>query len=143
MSTTKPTTALLVKRSFRQSPEKVFRAFSSAELMSQWFYSGKDWSADIESDFREGGAYRVTMRSPKGDVIPHTGIYKEISPARKLVFTWNSAYAKNSLVTIHFEPKDGGTEMTLCHEFLAEDMRLPHQEGWGACFDNLETWVSK
>jgi uncharacterized protein YndB with AHSA1/START domain len=43
----------------------------------------------VELDVRVGGAFRVDMLID-GAVVTHTGVYREVTPPEKLVFTWTS-----------------------------------------------------
>ena len=137
-NTTVETTALVVRRTMPYAPQVLFRAFSDPEVMNRWFHGGKGWSVEASNDFRVGKDFTVNMRPDKGEVHPHTGTYKEIVPDEKIVFTWNSAHAKNSVVTLLFRKVTDGTELILTHEFLAEDMIQPHVGGWNDCLDSLE-----
>ena len=68
------------------------------------------------------------------------GVFQEIVPDRKLVYTWawESTPERESLVTVEFHGKDGGTELLLTHErFFDRDARDRHGQGWGVCLDRL------
>lgn len=71
--------------------------------------------------------------------IEHTGVYREVVPDRRFVFTWQSPYTgpAPSLVTVELEPRDGGTHLTLTHESLPIDEVEPHAEGWTRILDRL------
>ena len=59
-----------------------------------------------------------------------SGVYREIVPNRKLVFTWawRSTPERESLVTVTFTPDGDGTLMTLHHEqFFDEAARDRHK----------------
>ena len=131
------TAALVVKRTMPFAPDLIYEAFSDPKIMCKWFFADKGWSSDVTNDFRKGGAFAIGMRPEKGDVVHHAGIYKEIVPGEKLVFTWNSPYAKDSVVTVLFHKVKEGTELTLTHEFLTDDQRENHNRGWKGCLDNL------
>lgn len=132
------TAALIVKRILPFPPEVIFQAFSDAKVMSRWFVGMPRGTAKVTNDFRVGKDFSIEMRSEKGEIYPHTGTYKEIVPGEKIVFTWNSHVAKDTVVTVQFSKVKDGTEVTLIHEFLADDMRQPHNQGWNHCLDNLE-----
>jgi len=73
------------------------------------------------------------------------GIYKEVVPNRKLVFTWrwpNSTPERVSLVTILFKPAGGGTELEFLHEqFFDQAARDGHLRGWTETFLKLEQFL--
>jgi uncharacterized protein YndB with AHSA1/START domain len=69
-----------------------------------------------------------------------SGVYREIDPDRKLVFTWAwiSTPERESLVTVSLAPTDEGAELTLLHEqFFDEAARDGHRSGWGESLDKL------
>ena len=73
---------ILVKREFKAVRELVWKAWTTAELLDQW-WGPKPWRAETKSmDFREGGSWLYAMVSPEGD--RHWSIvnYKEIDPER-------------------------------------------------------------
>jgi uncharacterized protein YndB with AHSA1/START domain len=70
-----------------------------------------------------------------------SGVYREVVPDRKLVFSWawQSTPERESQVTIDLKPDDDGTILTLTHEqFFNETARDDHRRGWTAALDNLE-----
>ena len=83
------------------------------------------------------------MYAKNGDIYTHVGEYKEISPPDKLVFTWNSDFVQNTVVTLTLSDSDGGTEVTISHELLPEgEMAENHRGGWTGCLNRLETIFS-
>ena len=97
-----------------------------------------------EIDLRVGGRFRIAGLMPDGG--PHRvgGVYREIVPGRKLVFTWawESTPERESLVTIDIAPTEGGCMLTLTHErFFDEAARAGHERGWTATFAKLESWL--
>ena len=94
-------------------------------------------------DVRAGGAWRSTMVSPEGK--PHTvsGVYREISPPKRLVMTWgweeDGKRGHETVVDLTFEPTPGGTKMRLVQSvFETASSRDGHSEGWNSSFDDLE-----
>ena len=69
------------------------------------------------------------------------GVYREIVPNEKLVFTWawKSTPERESLVTVLIKPDGDGSLLTLTHEqFFDEDARDRHQQGWAGALDKME-----
>jgi uncharacterized protein YndB with AHSA1/START domain len=83
---------------------------------------------------------------PDGKAHECQGIYKEVVPPRKLVFTWtwpNSTPERESLVTITLRKANGGTELVFLHEQLFDEkVRDDHQRGWSQSFDKLERFLA-
>jgi uncharacterized protein YndB with AHSA1/START domain len=69
------------------------------------------------------------------------GVYREIVPNQKLVFTWawKTTPERESRVTVTFKPDGDGTMMTLLHEqFFDDETRERHNTGWTGAIDKLE-----
>jgi len=129
---------VVVKRVIKASPEDVFEAFTNPEIMTKWFYGMEDGSVEVLNTLEVGGAYILNMISTDGKEYRHTGEYKVIVPPEKLVFTWNSDHAQDTVVTVHFRPAGEHTEVTIEHEFLTDEERENHRRGWTMCLGNLE-----
>jgi uncharacterized protein YndB with AHSA1/START domain len=131
---------LVVKRVFAARPARLFAAWSSPELMAQWFFPAPGWRADVVADVRVGGRYRVAMHDPAGGVHVQEGTYVSIVPAASLVFTWTCLElgVSDSLVTLALRDVGGKTELTLSHE-LPDDAAIlrEHEGGWNGCLDSL------
>jgi len=98
-----------------------------------------------ESDAKVGGKYRVIMRTP--DEKKHTahGVYREVVPNEKLVFSWQwvSDPEVVSEVTVAFERDGNATNLTLTHELLATELsRDGHREGWTGALENLAAYLA-
>lgn len=129
--------AVVVKRVIKADPERVFEAFTKPEIMNQWFYGMEEGTAEVSNTLEVGGGFSINMRSGDGTEYMHTGEYREIVPHEKLVFTWNSNFAKDTVVTVSFRPVPDGTEVTIVHELLTVSEREPHRRGWTVCLGNL------
>jgi uncharacterized protein YndB with AHSA1/START domain len=93
-----------------------------------------------ESDAYVGGRYRIVVRSPGGEEHDVSGMFREVVPDRKLVFTWawRSTPERESLVTVELKPDGDGTSLTLTHEqFFDEAARDRHRGGWAPILDRL------
>ena len=140
-----PTLALSVRRVLRAAPERVFRAWTQAEELKRWFAPGPDFSIPIsEVDLRVGGRYRLGMQGPApAPLSVATGVYEEITPPSRLVFTWrweNAApEALTTRVTVEFRPHADGTQLIITHEGFTEPSdRDQHAAGWEGCVAVLE-----
>jgi uncharacterized protein YndB with AHSA1/START domain len=133
--------SLTLKRRFKAPPAKVFAAWIDPEKVKRWMGPGEVKAVSAESDIRAGGRYRWVMRAPSGEEFDVSGVYHEIVPNEKLVFTWawKSTPEKESLVTVVLKPDGDGTLLTLTHEqFDDVDTRDRHQGGWNGALDKME-----
>ncbi len=122
--------------------EKVFDAWLDPKLMSKFMMGMPDMpESDVENDPREGGSFTITMHY-RGEKLPHTGRYLEISRPDRLVFTWVSHHSvvDNSTVTLNFTKVDENkTNVALSHvKFIDEESRAAHEGGWGCILDKLD-----
>jgi uncharacterized protein YndB with AHSA1/START domain len=84
------------------------------------------------------------MQSPSGEEHDVSGVYREIVPNQKLVFTWawKSTPERESLVTVEIKPDGDGSLLTLTHEqFFDEEARERHRNGWTASLEKLANFV--
>jgi uncharacterized protein YndB with AHSA1/START domain len=137
--------SLSITRRYNASPEKVWRAWTDPEAMKEWWRPDDTFSPVVtEADVRVGGHFRVLMVSPEGKEHSVSGVYLEVIPNQKLVFTWvgKATSERETLVTVTLRPSGTGTELELKHEhfFNIED-RESHQEGWSGCLTLLEHFL--
>lgn len=134
--------SLALKRRLKAPPQKVYEAWTQPEKMIRWWgVAGHDKTPIAEADLRIGGRFRVQFWTPDGEHHSVSGVYREIVPHEKLVFSWawQSTPERESQVTVDLKPDTDGTILTLTHEqFFNETARDNHRRGWTAALDNLE-----
>lgn len=109
--------------------------------MIRWWGMGGERTPIAETDLRIGGRYRVQFWGPDGEHHSVSGVYREVEPPRKLVFSWawQSTPERESQVTIDIRPDADGSILTLTHEnFFDEAARDGHRGGWTRALDQLE-----
>ena len=137
--------SLTIKRRFNASPAKVFAAWTDPEKVKRWMGPGEVKVLATEGDARTGGRFRWLMQAPDGEHHDVSGVYREVIPNEKLVFTWawKSTPERESLVTVTVKPDGDGTLMTLTHEqFFDETARDNHNKGWTSAVDKLGEYLS-
>lgn len=135
-------TSLRMTRFIKAPRRKVYDAWLRPEVLKQWMGGPTTKVPVFEADARVGGKYHLEMESTgaNGKRYLVDGAYQEVVPGEKLVFTWVSEgpHTGDSLVTVTFKDKDGGTEMTFLHErFAGEDVMKNHEKGWTESFVKL------
>jgi uncharacterized protein YndB with AHSA1/START domain len=105
-----------------------------------------------EQDIRTGGRYRMEVRdTTKGETYTGYGVYSEVTPPEKIVFTWvwTKKTARGTVVSLHpgspetlvtveFLARGNSTEIVLTHTtFSTTQDRDEHNRGWNGCFDIL------
>ncbi|HEY1878643.1 MAG TPA: SRPBCC domain-containing protein, partial [Caulobacteraceae bacterium] len=78
---------LTIKRRIDAAPAAVWRAWTEPELLKRWFAPAPWTTPHAELDVRPGGGNLIVMRGPDGAEFPNRGVYLEVTPERRLVFT--------------------------------------------------------
>ena len=137
--------SLIIKRRFNAPPAKVFSAWTDPEKVKRWMGPGEVKALSAECDARVGGRYHWVMRAPSGEEHDVSGVYREVVPNQKLVFTWawKSTPERESLVTVEIKPDGGGSLMTVTHEqFFDQDARDRHRQGWEGALAKMEQYLA-
>jgi uncharacterized protein YndB with AHSA1/START domain len=134
---------LIIRRTFNAPRELVFRAWTEPQLLAQWSCPRGFTFTEQSGEPRVGGAFSATMRSPEGTEHRLRGVYREIVPPGRLVFTHSWVDERGSpgpetLVTVTLTEHHGRTEM-LFHQglFASVAEREGHEQGWESCFERL------
>ena len=136
---------LSIRRQFKASVDAVFKAWTDAEQVSQWFAPTAGFSVKVPlMDVQAGGKYRIEMTNPDGETYIAVGEYIEVSEPSKVVFTWAWEGGDEGMrVTLDFQACKGGTELILTHEqFPDAGSRDHHDEGWTGCLAGLEKFLA-
>lgn len=136
--------SLTLKRRLKAPPEKVFAAWTDPAKLKSWFGPEQIETIIAEADARVGGRFHIVMRSPDGEEHDVSGVYREVIPNERLVFTWawKTMPERESLVTVLIKPDGRETLLTLTHEqFFDEAARDRHRHGWTGCLDKLERYI--
>jgi uncharacterized protein YndB with AHSA1/START domain len=135
--------SLVLKRRLKAPAEKVYQAWTHPEQMTLWWGVTPHNSRKpiAEADLRVGGRFRVQFWGKNDEHHSVSGIYREVVPNRKLVFSWawQSTPERESQVTIDLNPVADGTLLTLTHEqFFSQQACDDHRVGWEHGLDMLE-----
>ena len=97
-----------IERVFDASRERVWRAFTEAELVAQWW--GRGNRLEIERlEVERGGHWRFVEHGPEG-VHGFEGRYREVTPPERLVhtFEWDGMPGYVVVETVTFEDLGDG-----------------------------------
>jgi uncharacterized protein YndB with AHSA1/START domain len=137
-----------IVRIFDAPRELVYEAWTDPEHMTQWWGPRVFTNHSCKLDVRPGGAWQIVMRSPDGTDYGCKGIYSEVTPPERLVFT-NDAVDRNDkpllrgVTTVTFEKHEGNkTKLTLQTRAeglvdYAPQMLKGMDQGWSQSFDKL------
>jgi uncharacterized protein YndB with AHSA1/START domain len=98
--------------------------------MRHWWGCDGSTLTSCEVDLRFGGAWRIVLRMADGSEHPFSGVYREIAPGSRLVYT--ECYENPQigspewLTTITFEDVEGGTQLTHAILHRSREVRDGH-----------------
>ena len=149
-----PGFTLQLRRLFHAPREKVFAAWTQREQLEQWMCRDVPSHVVIHhvQEIRTGGRYLIEVRDPeKGQTYWGQGVYREVQPPERLVFTWvwtrehpegENVHpgSEQTEVQVEFFARGTSTELVLTQAvFAGEKLRDEHDRGWNGCFDALAT----
>lgn len=140
---------LVLTRLLAAPADKLFRCWTDTALLKQWFVPSPWTIARAEVDLRPGGGSLIVMRDPDGKEYPNAGVYLEVVPNRRIVFTdaytagWVPSAKPFFTAIVTFEPEGMQTRYTAIARHWTEEARQQHEAmgfhtGWGICADQLE-----
>ena len=141
---------LVLARRIAASPEACFRCWTDAELIPQ-FFCPKPWRAEVVSlDLRPGGASKMIFHGPNGESFPNDGVYLELVPGKKLVFTdafsegWRTTENPMFVGVITFEDAGNGETLYTARarhwtdQSVKQHREMGFHEGWGIVAEQME-----
>jgi uncharacterized protein YndB with AHSA1/START domain len=138
-----PNVTVRVTHRFSASPERVFDAWLTPEMLGQWMFGPNIREEEVlhlTVDARVGGSFSFLVRR-QSEEIDHIGEYLEISRPNRLVFTWGIRQDTTdfSRVIIEIVPLEAGSELTLTHELHPDwaDYASRTVAGWSKMLDAL------
>ncbi len=142
-----PSASLELRRVVAAPRDRVFDAWTDAALIPEWFKPGAVPLRSVELQLRAGGAWRMVMDGPGGRALTGGGVFLEVDRPRRIVYTWNwepDVIGRETIVTVEFHERDGGTEIVLRHDGFPTPRPVPgHRAGWTACLDAMSILISR
>lgn len=148
-----PERDLVLTRLIDAPREALYRCWTEPALMTRWFTPAPWETVSADVDLRPGGENTIVMRSPDGQEFPNTGVYLEIVPNERIVFTdaftagWAPAGKPFFVGIVSFADEDGKTRYTALARHWNAESRKEHEamgfhDGWGKAADQLEALAS-
>ncbi len=139
---------LTLQRTFNAPPAVVFDAWTDPALLEWFFNPGQVTEIPVEVDLRVGGQWRQQMVETPERKYMTGGMYREIVPGEKLVFSWGAVGGwpeldlgdpdASPLVTIRLSPRGGQTVMDF-HVQLPDQYTEERTDWWMNC-GMVEGW---
>ena len=142
---------IAITRVFDAPRALVWQAWTDPKMMAQWFGPRGFTSSVPELDLRVGGALRIVMHGPAGNDYPMKGVFTEVKPPERLVFTnialdndGNHLLEGETAVTL--SEQSGKTTIHVVSHMvgrvpMAPQMLAGMEAGWTQSIDRLEELV--
>ncbi len=162
-----PLHEVTLTRALAAPPDRVFRAWTRAEQLRQWFGPRDVEMPVCELDARPGGPIRFCHALPGGRALWFQGVFVEVTPGERLVFDLAFVDAEGRPAAAHPVPgwpddgvitttvtlaaTAGGTHMTVHQAVRSADSaaapavareRAMAAEGWVSTLERLEAFVA-
>ncbi len=147
-----PTTDLSFTRTLAVPRSLIWECWTMPKHIPNFFIPAPHKVTSVDIDLRVGGCFNTTF-DVDGNVIENFGVYLELIPEEKLVFTdffsegWKPA-AEPFMTAIMLlkDAPEGGTSYTAIARHRNQEIRNQHEEmgffdGWGTVTTQLETYA--
>ena len=145
--------SVTIRRTFDAPRALVWRAWTDPKMMAQWFGPRMFSIPVCELDVRVGGRLRIVMRGPDGSDYPLKGVFTEVVPEERLVFTniptdKDGNHLMEGETRVTFADAGGKTEMVMTSHMvglapIAKQMLAGMEMGWTMSIDKLEEMLAK
>jgi len=136
---------ILITREFDAPKHLVYKAWTTPELVRQWWSAKRGAVTVCEIDLRVGGTWRYVMIAQGGMEVGFHGEYREIVPDDRIVSTevYEGMPDGQALNTITFTEVDGRTTVGILVEHTSKEDRDGHinsgmEDGMQDAMDLLE-----
>jgi uncharacterized protein YndB with AHSA1/START domain len=141
---------LVIARRVAAAPEALFRCWTDPALIPEWFCPKPWYAVPSRMDVRAGGASEMIFHGPNGESFPNNGVYLEVVPNRKIVFTdaftegWKPSENPMFVGEITFEDLGNGETLYVARarhwtdESVKKHAEMGFHEGWGICAEQME-----
>lgn len=138
-------TSVTVIRRIAARPAIVFEALATSEGMTSWFGPDDVPVVSARADPRVGGRFQVRFRTQDGLEHECAGQFLELVRPERIVMSWQwtsggvpQERESVSRLELHLRAIDTGTELTLVHAALRDEVSArSHEGGWAGALDKL------
>ena len=103
-------TEILGSRVLDAPPDLVFKAYTDPTVIPQWWGPSRYVTTVEKLEARAGGAWRFVQRAADGGEHAFSGVFREVVPSKRLVFTFNyeAMPGHEAVETVTLEAIEGG-----------------------------------
>jgi uncharacterized protein YndB with AHSA1/START domain len=122
---------ILITREFAAPRHLVYKAWTTPELVKQWWHAKRGEATIAEIDLRVGGRWRYVMVTDDGFEVGFHGEFREIVPNERIVSTevyegLPPGIEEEALNTVTFTEVDGRTTLTILVQHSTKEHRDGH-----------------
>lgn len=139
---------LTIKKTFDAPVKVVWEAWTHPDHVIKWWGPKGMPIKVIEHEFKVGGKWKYIMPMPDGNEFISDGVYKEITPFKKIVTTANFKPMTNN-VELHatFEEDGDKTNFTFSvvhetEEYCKQQEKMGFYNGWGSALNRMEEVIN-
>jgi uncharacterized protein YndB with AHSA1/START domain len=119
---------ILITREFDAPRHLVYRAWTTPELVAQWWAGRRGRVASVEIDLRVGGRWRYVMNADNGMEVAFHGEFREIVPNERIVHTevFEQPGVDDTgapVNTVTFTEAEGRTTLTVLMDTGSKELR--------------------
>lgn len=134
-----------IDRTFNVDVGTLFKVWTGFEHLSQWWHPMGETLNDVKAELQDGGVVTYYIGQAGLEV---TGLYKEVIPNQKLVYTWiwnmnDEGSADGYTLHVKFTAIDKNKSrlQVLQEGFSSADFLTPHQQEWDKALIGLEQYL--
>ena len=141
---------LFIEREIAAPIASVWRCWTEPELFMQWYVPQPWFVSELKMNVVPGGGQTMVFNGPDGERMPLSGIYLEIVPMKRLIFT--DGYSEGfipqpaSFMTGCVEFSKTGDDQTAMiwsarhssEEQVKQHLEMGFEDGWNKAADQLE-----
>lgn len=143
-----PQRDLKLERRVGVPPAVLYRCWTEADLLLQWFRPGPWRTTEAEADPRPGGRLNLILEASEGERFEFRGAFLVVEPHRRLVFTdaiaegWRPTGMPFMAGVLTFVPDGDGAHFSVIAKHCDPATRDQHEDmgfatGWGQALDHL------
>ena len=129
-------------------PERAFEALTEPGQIAQWWGPAGFICPEVSFEPRAGGAYRIAMQPPDGELFHLGGEIVEFEPPERLAYTfaWEPPDPddRENVARLSLAERGDSTEVAVIHgPFATEARRDLHRAGWTDTLARLTAFLQR
>lgn len=140
---------VVLTRMFEAPLHVVYEVWTRPAHIRRWWGPRGFTTLSCEFDVRPAGSWRVESLSPEGNRHTEVGVFREVVPRKRLVFThaWeqqDGTRSRETLVSVAFTRHGNRTRVDF-HQAVFDSVqsRDGHEVGWSSAFELLSEYLAE